>query len=426
MTVALTPQRQPQLLALPYEVLLTRLSGIIRPAQGVLALLFVDLPEISRMRALLGYPASSDFLSTLGHACKSALGERCTVLRYGDGGLCVLVSAIRNHGHAVLAAEKITHAAEEAVTAAGLALKPKMNIGIAMYPSHAMDIELLLRKAQMAAAAAHQRDLQLLVFDDACAEQVLESWQLAGAFAAALREGELQMHYQPKLRVADGSPAGVEALMRWLRAGRPVSTPDVFVPLAEASGLIQDVTWYALSNALQLSARCGGLPVAVNVTPGMLHHREFLDMMHTAISTMRIAPHCLTVEVTEGALIANFAQATARLTAVRKLGVRVSIDDFGTGYSSLSYFKNIPADELKIDKSFVLNLLEDEADQRVVHTIVNLAHQFHLEVVAEGVENQATLGLLARMGCDYAQGHLFARALDEVELRAWLLHASAP
>ena len=311
-------------------------------------------------------------------------------------------------------------AAEQAVADAAVAITPEMNIGIALYPLQASNAEGLLRKAQLAAAAARARTARLQVFDESCSEEVLTPWELGDAFAAALRSGELQVHYQPKLRIADARAVGVEALMRWIQDGRPVATPDVFIPLAEEAGLIQDTTWYALSNSLQQAAVCKGLSVAVNITAGMLHHREFVEMVRSAVSAFSVKSGGLTLEITEGALIADFNQATARLKQLRELGVRISIDDFGTGYSSLSYFKKIPADELKIDKSFVIGMLAEEADQRLVATIITLARQFKLDVVAEGVENQATLELLASMGCDYAQGYLFAPALNAEQLGVWL------
>jgi EAL domain-containing protein (putative c-di-GMP-specific phosphodiesterase class I) len=349
-----------------------------------------------------------------------ALGERGAVLRFGDARFCVLVSGIRNRGHAVLAAEKVGRAAEEAMTDAAVTIAPEINIGVALYPLQATDAEGLLRKAQLAAAAVRKRAARLQVFDDSCTEQVLTPWELGDAFAEALRSGELQVHYQPKLRIANLRPVGVEALMRWLRNGVPVAAPDVFIPLAEEAGLIQDTTWYVLSNSLQQSGASDGLGVAVNITPGMLHHRDFLEMVRSAVSTWSVQSGGLTLEITEGALIVDFEQATARLARLRDLGVRISIDDFGTGYSSLSYFKKIPADELKIDKSFVMRMLADEADQRLVETIITLARHFRLDVVAEGVENQPTLDMLARMGCDYAQGFLFAPALNAEHLQIWL------
>jgi EAL domain-containing protein (putative c-di-GMP-specific phosphodiesterase class I) len=342
------------------------------------------------------------------------------VFRFGDGRFCVLVSAIRNRGHAILAGEKLARASEEAMNDAAVTIAPDINIGIAVYPRQAADAEGLLRKAQLAAAAVRKSRSRMQVFDDSCTNQVLKPWELGDAFAKALRSGELQVYYQPKLRIADGRAVGVEALMRWLKNDQPIATPDVFIPLAEQTGLIQDTTWFALSNSLQQAAAWEGMSVAVNITPGMLHHREFVEMVLSAVSTWNVKSGGLTLEITEGALIADFAQATARLARLRDSGVHISIDDFGTGYSSLSYFKKIPADELKIDKSFVMRMLEDESDQRLVETIINLARQFGLEVVAEGVETQQTLDMLAGMGCHYAQGFLFAPALHKDKLQIWL------
>ncbi len=228
------------------------------------------------------------------------------------------------------------------------------------------------------------------------------------------------MHYQPKIQVSSGAVTGFEALMRWLDGGTPVITPDVFLPYAEEAGLMSDVTWMSLTAALRTSNAHGAVAVAVNITPGVLHQREFVDMIETVVRTWSAKPGTLTLELTEGALVADFAEATQRLSHVRKLGVRVSIDDFGTGYSSFSYFKRLPADEIKIDKSFVLRMVEDAADQRVVAAIIALAHQFELQVVAEGVETSDCLRLLAQLGCDCAQGFLIAPAMPEDRLRPWL------
>jgi predicted signal transduction protein with EAL and GGDEF domain len=405
---------------LSHRELLTALADAIGRADGALALVLIDIADLSGLQARLGFEGCTALLQCLSERFRLALGERGSVLRFGDSCFCVVVSAIRNRGHAILAAEKLSRAAEEAVTDAAVAMTPAMNIGIALFPLQSSDAEGLLRKAQLAAAAVRARPARLQVFDESCAEQVLTPWALGDAYAGALRSGELQVHYQPKLRITDGRAVGVEALMRWLRDGRPVATPDVFIPLAEEAGLIQDTTWYALSHSLQQAIAFEDLRVAVNITPGMLHHHDFVEMVRSAVSAWKVKSGGLTLEITEGALIADFEQATTRLMRLRDIGVHISIDDFGTGYSSLSYFKRIPADELKIDKSFVMRMLADEADQRLVATIITLARQFKLDVVAEGVENQATLDLLARMGCDYAQGYLFAPALSAEQLGVWL------
>jgi len=408
-----------------FEQLLQALSTHLAAPDTTHALLLVDLQDPLKIQAQLGFRACAALMAALAHEFGAAIGARGSVLRLGETSFCVIVNGVRNQGHALLAAEKLYRAADQRMSAQTASLKPVLHIGIALCPRDATEPEALVRKAQLASAAARSRSERAVIYDEACAEQVLKPAQLGVAFAEALQSGTLCVHYQPKIRIDSGAVAGVEALMRWLSKGRPVATPDVFIPLAEEAGLMNDVTWFAINNAVRTSDAIGNLNVAVNVSAGMLHHREFVEMIETAVQTWRIKPGHLTLELTEGALVADFAQATTRLKRVRELGVRVSIDDFGTGYSSLSYFKKIPADEIKIDKSFVLRMIDDQADQRMVEAILSLARQFDLEVVAEGVENRETLDLLSRLGCHYAQGYLFAAAMDEERLREWLNAAAS-
>ena len=396
----------------------------MRVPAASLAAMLIDIADVSQFQARLGYAASAALLKSLCDGFIQALGTRGRVIRLGDGCFCAIVRSVRNRGHAVLAAEKFARTAEDLFNTAGVTIKPRIHIGVSLYPAQATQGEPLLRLAQLAAEASRKRASRVVVFDDLCDAEVLAPWALGNEFAQALETGGLSVHYQPKVSMSTGMPVGVEALMRWLENGKPVATPDVFIPLAEEAGLIHSATWYSLSNSLRMSAECGDLSVAVNITPGMLHHREFIDMVSTAISTWGIRDHRLTLEVTEGALIADFGEATLRLKKLREMGIRVSIDDFGTGYSSLSYFKKIPADELKIDKSFVLGMTKDAADHRLVRTIVGLAQHFNLDVVAEGVEDRVTFDALAQLGCHQAQGYLFSPALSLVQLKTWLVDHS--
>lgn len=411
---------------LSHPELLAELGSALSGSNGSFALLFVDITDFPALQARLGFEVSSVLVESLFAHFTAALGERGTVLRFGDARFCILVNAIRNRGHALLAAESITRAADEAMNNAAVTIAPDLTIGIALYPSQAADAESLLRKAQLASASVRRHHKRIYLFDDSCMVHVLKPWEMRDKFAEALRAGELQVYYQPKQRIADGRTVGVEALMRWLKDGRPVATPDVFIPLADDAGLIEDTTWFVLSNSLQEAARWTDLSVAVNITPSMLHHRDFVEMVRSAMATWNVKRGGLTLEITEGALIADFLEASARLSGLRDLGVHISIDDFGTGYSSLSYFKKIPADELKIDQSFVMRMLADESDQRLVKTMINLAHQFGLEVVAEGVETEGTLSRLVEMGCDYAQGYLFAPALHKDQLQNWVRSRNGP
>lgn len=408
-----------------YPELLAAMQDFIQLASGSMAVLLLDLVDLSRLQARLGFESSAVLLDSLVVGFSSALGERGAVLRFGDARFCVLVRGVRNSGHATLAAEMLLRVVDSVMLALNIAIRPETHIGIVLSPLQAGNADDLLRKAQLAAAAARSRGRCLVVFDAQCSEQVLTPWELGEAYAQALESGELDVYYQPKVRIADGRASGVEALMRWNLDGQPVASPDVFIPLAESAGLIHNTTWYALSNSLRMAADCDGLGVAVNITPGMLHHREFMEMVRSAVSNWKVRPGGLTLEITEGSLIADFEKSTARLKQLRDLGIRISLDDFGTGYSSLSYFKKIPADELKIDKSFVTGMLLDDADLRLVDTIINLAHQFHLEVVAEGVEQTEQFERLRCLGCDYAQGYLLAPALNGPELHAWLQHNAA-
>jgi predicted signal transduction protein with EAL and GGDEF domain len=392
----------------------------MRVPSASLAAMVIDVADVAKFQARLGYESSAALLQSLGERFIAVLGSRGCVMRLGDGSFCAIVRSVRNRGHAQLAAEKFARTADEVLSAAGVAIKPMINIGVSLYPAQAAQGGALLRLAQLAAEAARKRAARVVIFDAVCDAEILAPWALGNAFAQALETGGLSVYYQPKVSISTGMPVGVEALMRWLDDGAPVATPEVFVPLAEEAGMIHSATWYSLSNALRASAECGNLSVAVNVTPGMLHHREFIDMVGTAISTWGVDDHRLTLEVTEGALIADFTEATLRLKKLRDLGVRIAIDDFGTGYSSLSYFKKIPADELKIDKSFVIGMTQNAADHHLVRTIVSLGQYFNLNIVAEGVEDRPTFDALAELGCHQAQGYLFAPALRLERLKSWL------
>ena len=405
---------------LSHEGVLAVLDDAILGTSGSFALLLIEISDFAVLQARLGFEFSDSIAALLLRHFAVTLSGRGTVYRFGEGRFCAIVHPVRNPGHAELAAERLLRAAEEAINETSVTLAPELTVGIVLHPDQAACAEDLLRHAQLAAASLRGQGRRVQVFEEGCRRQLLQPWELGNTYAKALRAGQLQVYYQPKLRVADCAPVGVEALMRWLDGERPVATPDQFIPLAEEAGLIEDTTWFLFSNALQEAARWPGLGLSVNITAGLLHHRHFVDLVRTALGNWHFDPARLTLEITEGALIADFAEASERLGRLRDLGVRVSIDDFGTGFSSLSYFKKIPADELKIDKTFVLRMLSDVVDQRLVSTIIGLAHQFRLAVVAEGVETQPTLELLAAMGCDFAQGYLFAPAMRRDRLLSWL------
>ncbi len=412
--------RKVDVLRLGYEGLVALIERTMQGGCTALALIVVDVAEVSKLQARVGFDAAESLLDALAVQFSTVIAERGTACRFGDGRYCVLVRDARNKGHAQLAAEKLHRVAQEVFAASAVSIRPSIPTGVALWPSQADSAVMLLRHAQLAATTARYKGERIRVFDADAATQILMPWELGDAYALALETSSLSVFYQPKIRMADMQVAGTEALLRWMEDGKPVATPDVFIPLAEEAGSMHDTTWYVLSNALRDSQTLGNLPVAVNISPGMLHEREFLEMVRSAVDNWHVPEGHLTLEVTEGAVIADFELSARRLAKVRDLGVRIALDDFGTGYSSLSYFKKLPADELKIDKAFVLRMQQDKEDQHMVDTIVRLAHHFNLKVVAEGVEDEVALGMLRDLGCDYAQGFYFSKARDVIGLRDWL------
>ena len=231
------------------------------------------------------------------------------------------------------------------------------------------------------------------------------------------------LNYQPKLSLPKLELAGVEALMRWNRADAGNVPPSIFIDVAEMTGQIDPLTRFAFQRALgqlrEWPKALGKCRVAVNVTPSIVCNPDLVGVIRAAAEGASVGLDRLTVEVTENALMVDRERSHRVLEELRELGVRVSVDDFGTGYSSLAYLKRIPADELKVDKSFVMNMLADPGDARVVEQIIALGHGFGLEVVAEGVESAEAAEKLAAMGCDFAQGFHYARPLPPQELAAW-------
>jgi diguanylate cyclase len=231
----------------------------------------------------------------------------------------------------------------------------------------------------------------------------------------AMQKGRLQLAYQPKMSLATGDIAHAEALIRWYDADGQIVSPDEFIPLAEATGVIREVTIFAMRAAAADLTRWTqegvSVRVAVNVSALDLAAGDFADNVDQILKESGVPPSQLTLEVTESALIRSPAEAIATLTTLRERGIRLSVDDYGTGQSTLSYVKHLPVHELKIDKSFVSTFASSESDQIMVRSTINLAHELGLEVVAEGIEDGATLDLLRQMGCDYAQGYFISKPL---------------
>ncbi len=388
-----------------------------------LALLVVDVDGFVQINGVHGFDAGDALLRHLAERLTTLARRQDHVARIGDNRFAVVLNGVMNKGHAELAVQKLFRLLDIPLQAAEVRLGVPVTIGVAMCPAHATHGEHLLRRAEAALLRARREGVRHAFAPDAAADlDISDLWDMEMQLGGAVERGELQLHYQPKLASADLAPLGAEALMRWTSPSRGAVPPGVFIPVAERTGHIRKMTLWALNSALRQAARWpeGGHArcVSVNV-PGMLTASPDLPgLVEDALNLWSGGGVQLILEITEGSLM-DQARAFPVLERIRQLGVRISIDDFGTGYSCLAYFKNIPADELKIDRSFVMGLLSDPGSEDIVRLIIDLAHRFGLTVTAEGVEDAPTFERLREMGCDSVQGYHFARPMPASDVIAW-------
>jgi EAL domain-containing protein (putative c-di-GMP-specific phosphodiesterase class I) len=291
-------------------------------------------------------------------------------------------------------------------------------------PDHGTDPETLLRRAETAMHGAREVHGGPVVWEPAYEVSGQRRLAVVTALREALATGAIGLAFQPKIDTVTGAASGVEALARWTHPALGFVGPDEFIPLAEASGLMGQLTSSVLRQAL---VACKGwqrhghpVGVSVNVSADTVLDPAFVTEVAAVLDEIGVDATLLTLELTEGVVVADPRLAALRLAELRALGAKVSVDDFGTGYSSLTYLKGLPVDEVKIDKGFVRELAHDSADRAVVRAVVDIAHTLGLRVVAEGVEDQEQHELLRSLGVDEAQGYLHARPMPAVDVTAWL------
>ena len=301
----------------------------------------------------------------------------------------------------------------------------RASIGIAIWPEHGEDADELVRGADMAAhiAAENGEEFHVLAPEDRRELQDLDA-DTESRLLQAIRENELLVYYQPQIDFSSGRCIGAEALLRWPASAMAQVSTATAIAIAEAGGLIAPLTIGVINTVLRDAVRQRregiDLNLSINLSTRMLSDVEIPDIILQAIDTWDIPPEKLTFEITESVMIGDIERSLSVLNRLRDLGVRLSIDDFGTGYSSLAYMKRFPVQELKIDKSFVAHMLTSPGDRQIVQSVIDLSHNFGLQVVAEGVETIETFDELKAMGCDVAQGFLFSRALPYDEFIDWV------
>ena len=416
---------------LPNRVLLhDRLQQAIRAAErnrSSVALLVMDLDRFKEVNDTFGHHTGDLLLAQLGQRLGSVLRSSDTIARLGGDEFAVLLPTA-TFDDARHIADRLLQVLEEPFVLGALQLEIDASIGIALSPDHGQDADTLLRRADVAMYVAKRNNTGHALYTADQDEHSPMRLAMVGELRRAIDQNELSLYFQPKVDLESGEVTCAEALVRWDHPRHGMLSPDMFVPIAEQTGLIRPLARWVLDAALRQCNRWRrdglDLSVAVNLSMRNLHDPEVVDMIRQLLVRWGIPPASLVIEITESSLMADAARAMDVLGRLRGMGVSVSIDDFGTGYSSLAYLKRLPVNELKIDKSFVAHIASDHNDAAIVRSTIGLAHDLGLSVVAEGIEDQQTLEFLADLGCDVAQGYFISRPLPVVALGDWLASAN--
>jgi diguanylate cyclase (GGDEF)-like protein len=412
---------------LPNRILLQeRMERSLAQAErdhGSLACLIIDLDRFKEVNDTLGHHAGDLLLKKIARRLERLLRPSDTIARIGGDEFAALLPDTGLAG-ARLVAERVVAALGRPFRLQNLTLDIGVSIGISLCPKHGREAASLLQRADVAMYIAKHEKIDYSVYEPSKDFHSVRNLTLMGDLKQALERDELVLFYQPKLSCRTEQVVGMEALVRWIHPRHGLLAPEEFIRLAETTGLIRPLSHWVLNAALRQCShwhRVGRrYPVSVNLSVQNLREGELPKLLKELLSRWRLPPGSLSFEITESVIMEDPRRALEVVTSLSNLGVGISIDDFGTGYSSLSYLKRLPAREVKIDKTFVMEMDRNRDDAVIVRSIIEMAHNLGLEVVAEGVETAQVWRELRSLGCDYGQGHLFTMPLPVDRLQAWL------
>jgi diguanylate cyclase (GGDEF)-like protein len=399
-------------------------TSLSTPGTGVTAVMLMDLDRFKEVNDALGHDTGDALLRHVAERLRSHLTGRGVIARLGGDEFAVLLSGLASTEEAVAVGKDLARAMDTPVPINQLNVNARASIGIACGPDHGDAAATLLQRADVAMYAAKKAHSGVRLYQPRDDKNTAQRLALIGELAEAIERRDLLLHFQPKMEPGSGTVTGAEALARWHHSRHGTIPPDVFIPLAEHSGLIRPLTIHILEVALRRCAawqRAGhDLQVAVNLSPNGLLDTTLPEVVTRLLGQTGVAASALTLEITESTIMADPTGAVVTLQGLRAVGVKLSIDDFGTGHSSLSRLRELPIQEVKIDKSFVQRLAADPRDRAVVRSVVQLGHALDLQVVAEGVEDAATVEHLAAEGCDLIQGYFISPPLPATQFDTWL------
>ena len=413
------------LTGLPNRALLQeRIFATMRQNGQSIALLVLNLDRFREVNNTLGHDNGDQILREVAQRITDVLGdgERAARLRGDEFGVLLPGADVSLAKHV---AQKVLKALQQPIMVERLPIELGASIGIAVCPDDAHEPEALLRKADLAMQWAKSQGTGVAAYSAECDPYNPQSLALLSELRRALEADQLVLYYQPKVDLKTNAVVGTEALVRWRHPKRGLVMPDQFIGLAEQGGLIKPLTRWVLEHAVGQCRtwRKEGtpLPVAVNISARNLHDPQLVEEVGKLLDESDVNAGDLSLEITESAMMADPVKATQMLRRLQERGVALSVDDYGTGYSSLAYLTQLPVGEIKIDKSFVMGMAAQSAEDAViVRSTSELGHNLGLKVVAEGVEDQGTYDQLAAMGCDVAQGYFMARPMPAPDVSAWL------
>lgn len=387
-----------------------------------LSVLIIDLDGFKEIKDTMGHLMGDAVLQQIGRRLQAGLRDSDTVARHGGDEFAIMLNGVGQAG-AEMAARKLLAAIQEPLAIEGLNLDVRGSCGVSLFPEHGTEADVLLQHADAAMYVAKHDHSDCVVYTQQIDRHSQERLALMGDFRHAISRDELRVHYQPKIDLKTRNIFGVEALVRWQHPRLGLVLPDRFIPMAEQTGAVRPLTLWMLERALQqcLEWRRQGfeLIAAVNLSSRNLHDPELPERVGALLDLLNTPAAMLELEITEGAIMSGPLRSLQVLTRLSKMGLRLAVADFGTGYSSFSYLRKLPVHQIKIDRSCIDSMVEDD-DEVIVRSTIELAHNLGLTCVAQGVQDQRTLDRLAEMGCDSAQGDHVSVPLEGAGVVEWL------
>ncbi|HDK41312.1 MAG TPA: EAL domain-containing protein [Nitrospirae bacterium] len=396
---------------------------VVRRENRPTALLMLDIDGFKEINDSMGHDIGDQVLKQVAERLPGPLRKSDTVARFGGDEFVILLPTA-DIEQANRAAGRLLSALEQPFNVGNASIHLGASIGIVLCPEHGEDADTLIQRADAAVCIAKQTRSAVVIYNPRQDRYSRDRLVLIKELRYAIENEELVLHYQPKVNCRTGRINGMEALVRWNHPDHGLIMPNDFIPLAEQTGLIKQLTTWVLSTALQQLGRWQkagfNLRLSINLSTRNLLDPHFIDEIAKRLEASAIKPSLLELEITESAIMIDPDLSLKILADLDALGIRISIDDFGTGHSSLAYLRKMPVDEIKIDKTFISNILVDNNDAIIVRTIVELAHNLGIQVIAEGVESEGVCDMLKDMGCDNIQGYLISRPIPAEDFEEWL------